>query len=335
MNIAINGFGRIGRAVFKNLLDKPGIKIVAINDLTETKNLAYLLKYDSVYGIYDKSVSYTKNSLTVKGKKIPVIAEPEPAKLPWRKFKVDLVVESTGRFCKKEQAVAHLKAGAKKVAISAPAKSDDIKTIVPGVNEKSLTKSDKIFSMASCTTNCLSTVTDIIRQKIGIVNALMTTIHGYTSSQGIVDSPHKDPRRGRAAAINIVPTTTGAAIATTKAIPQLKGKFDGLAVRVPVVVGSLCDTVYLTKKKVTVDKVNKLLASYSKKTRYKGILAVTNEPLVSTDIIKNSASAIVDLSMTRVVGDNLLKIISWYDNEWAYSCRMADLCAYINKRKLF
>jgi glyceraldehyde 3-phosphate dehydrogenase len=335
MNVAINGFGRIGRAVFKSLLNKPGIKIVAINDLTDTKTLAYLLQYDSVYGIFDKKVNSTKNSISVDNIKVPISAEPDPSKLPWAKYRVDVVVESTGRFRTSEQAESHLKAGAKKVLISAPAKSDDIKTIVLGVNEKELTRNHKIVSMASCTTNCLSPVTDIIRQKLGIENAIMTTIHGYTATQKLVDGPHKDPRRGRTAGVNIIPTTTGAAIATTKAIPQLKGKFDGVAVRVPVPVGSLCDTVYVTKKKVTVEKVNKLLTSYAKKARYKEYFSVTNEPIVSTDIIGNPNSAIVDLSMTRVVGKNLLKIIAWYDNEWGYSNRLADLCAYVNKRRLY
>ncbi len=343
MNVAINGFGRIGRAAFKALLNKKGINVVAINDLTDTKTLAHLLQYDSCYGKYERKVSAETGNLLVDGKKYQVLAEREPAKLPWSKLKVDVVLECTGRFCDEAGAGEHLKAGGKKVIISAPAKEtipptpfikgEPIKTIVLSVNEKDLTKNDKIISMASCTTNCLAPVTKIISDNFGIKKAVMSTIHSYTADQNLVDGPHKDLRRARAAAVNIVPTTTGAAKAAALTIPELVGKFDGLALRVPTPVVSLCDTVYVTEKQVTAEEVNSALKKAAA-GNYKGYLAVTDEPLVSSDFIGNPASAIVDLSLTKVIGGDLLKIISWYDNEWGYSCRLADLCEYINKKKL-
>lgn len=335
-NIAINGFGRIGRSTFKAILERKNskIKIVAINDLTDTKTLAHLLKYDSVYGIYGKSVDYTKDSLIIAGKKYKVIAERDPINLPWRELKVDIILECTGLFRTKELAMPHIKAGAKKVILSAPAKSENIKTFVLGVNEHKIKKGDKIISNASCTTNCLSPVTEIIRQNFGIKKAVMTTIHAYTAGQNIVDGPNKDLRRARAAAINIVPTTTGAAIATAKTIPQLKGKFDGMAVRVPIPVGSICDTVYITNKKIDAKKVNQTLKKAAKSARLKGIIEVTEEPIVSSDIVGNPASAIVDLSLTKVVAGDMLKLVTWYDNEWGYSSRMADMVEYIIKKRL-
>jgi glyceraldehyde 3-phosphate dehydrogenase len=327
MNIAINGFGRIGRATFKALLNKKSkqINIVAINDLTDTAALAHLLKYDTCYGIYNNKVGFTKDSLIVDGKKYRVTAEKDPSKLPWRELQVDVVIESTGRFLDRESAGGHLIAGAKKVILSAPAKTDDIKTIVLGVNENKLKASDKIISMASCTTNCLAPVTEVIRKNFGIKKAIMTTIHSYTADQNLVDGPHKDLRRARAAAMNIVPTTTGAAKAVTKTIPALVNKFDGLAIRVPTPVVSLCDTVYVTKKKVDEKKINAVLKKAAASGALRGILSVTDEPLVSSDFIGNSASATVDLSLTKVVDGDLVKIISWYDNEWGYSSRLADL----------
>ncbi len=343
MNIAINGFGRIGRALFKVLLEKRlKINVAAINDLTDTKTLAHLLKYDSCYRAYKKSVNFTADSIVVgghsassgQGRKYKVLAERNPSQLPWKILGVDLVLECTGLFRTKDQASMHLKAGAKKVIISAPAKTDSIKTIVLGVNENKITKNDKIISMASCTTNCLSPVTDVIRQNFGVKKAIMTTVHSYTADQNIVDGPHKDLRRARAAALNIVPTTTGAAIATTKTIPGLKGKFDGMAIRVPTPVGSLCDIVFITNKKVDERKINQALKKASRSARLRDILAVTEEPIVSTDIIANSASAIVDLSLTKVIGNDLVKIVAWYDNEWGYSNRLVDLVDYIVKKRL-
>ncbi|HNX11289.1 MAG TPA: type I glyceraldehyde-3-phosphate dehydrogenase [bacterium] len=327
-NIAINGFGRIGRAVLKVILEKyPALKVVAINDLTDTKTLAQLLKYDSCYGVYPHSVSSDAKHLVVKGMKIPVLAEKDPSLLPWKKLQVDLVLECTGRFTNQEGLMQHIKAGAKKVVLSAPAKGkeDKVKTIVLGVNDSKMLKSDKILSCASCTTNCLTPVTDVVRRRFGIKQAIMTTIHSYTADQNLVDGPHKDLRRARAAAINMVPTTTGAAISATEAIPELRGKFDGLSVRVPTPVGSLCDIVFVTTKKVSVDMVNQAFVKAAKEKQYKNIILASNDPLVSTDIIGNPYSAIVDLGMTKVVGGNLLKVIAWYDNEWGYSNRLADL----------
>ncbi|MFH1662012.1 MAG: type I glyceraldehyde-3-phosphate dehydrogenase [Candidatus Falkowbacteria bacterium] len=335
MNIAINGFGRIGRATFKAFLEKGGkANIVAINDLGDTKTLAHLLKYDTAYGVYEKNVNYTKDSIAVDGKKYKILAEKDPSHLPWGKMKVDIVLECTGRFRTMEDARMHIQAGAKKVIISAPAKSDDIKTIVLGVNENKIAKSDKVISMASCTTNCLAPVTNIIKDNFGIKKAIMTTVHSYTADQNIVDGPHKDLRRSRAAASNIVPTTTGAAIATCKTIPELKGKFDGMAIRVPTLVGSLCDIVYEINKKVDENKINQVFKKAVKTARYKNIVEATEEPIVSSDIVGNPASAIVDLSLTKVINGNLVKVIAWYDNECGYSCRLVDLCEYMRSNKL-
>jgi len=335
MNIAINGFGRIGRAVLKAILEKKSnLQIVAINDLTDTKTLAHLLKYDSCYGIYDKRISYTAGSLIIGGRKIKVISEREVGKLPWKALDVDLVVESTGRFTKKDEALMHIKAGAKKTVISAPAKGN-LKTIVLGVNEKSLRKSDKVFSMASCTTNCLAPVTEVIRRNFGVKKAIMTTIHSYTADQVLVDGPHKDLRRARAAALNMVPTTTGAAVAVTEAIPELKNKFDGVSIRVPTPVVSICDIVYILKKRTDEKGINNAFAKASKMPNLKEILKVTEEPLVSTDLIGNPASAIVDLPLTKIIGGDLLKVFAWYDNEWGYSNRLADICLYVQKNKLY
>ena len=331
LNIAINGFGRIGRAVFKIILEKyPSYNIVAINDLTDTKTLAHLMKYDSAYGIYPQKVSHDEKNIIVNGKKTPVFSEKDPSMLPWGKMKVDAVLECTGRFTDKKGLMLHIEAGAKKVILSAPAKGDDpVKSIVLGVNEKKISKKDIVLSCASCTTNCLAPVTDIIRQKFGIKKALMTTIHAYTADQNLVDGPHRDLRRARSAAINMVPTTTGAAIAINQTIPSLKGTFDGLAVRVPVVVGSMCDIVFLLKKKASAEDINKHFTKMATTAKYKGIIEVSNEPLVSSDIIGNENSAIVDLPLTRVVGGDMAKVVVWYDNEWGYSCRLADLIKYL------
>jgi len=334
MNVAINGFGRIGRASFKALLVKKGIKVVAINDLTDTETLAHLLKYDSCYGIYDKKISHTKDAILVDGVRYPVYAVKDPTQLPWKALNVDIVIESTGRFVAKDDAGMHLTAGAKKVVISAPAKGGDVKTIVLGVNEEQLTKADKVFSMASCTTNCLAPVTSVIEKEFGIKKAIMTTVHSYTADQNLVDGPHKDLRRARAAALNIVPTSTGAAIAVAETIPSLKGNFDGGAMRVPTPTGSLCDVVYILKKNVDVDMVNKAIKVATKTSKLKGILVATDEPIVSSDIVGNPASSIVDLGLTKVLGGDLLKIVSWYDNEWGYSCRLADVCEMVGKKKL-
>lgn len=328
--IAINGFGRIGRAVFKSILESyPEMEIVAINDLADSQTLSHLLSFDSCYGRYHLSVSALKDGIKVKGKKYQLYAEKDPTMLPWAKLGVDIVLECTGHFRDKEGASLHIKAGAKKVIISAPAKGK-VKTVVFGVNEKSIKKSDDVLSCASCTTNCLAPVTDVIKKKFGIKKALMTTVHAYTADQNLVDGPHKDMRRARAAAVNIVPTTTGAAIATTEVIPSLKDKFDGLAVRVPVPVGSLCDTVYLLDKKTSLETVASALEKASSSS-LKGIMEVSRDEIVSSDIVGNPHSSIVDLGMCKLVGGDLLKLVCWYDNEWGYSHRLADLSAYLGK----
>lgn len=323
LKIAINGFGRIGRAAFKAALESKKVEVVAINDLTDPATLAHLLKYDTVYGLYNKKISSGPAHLIINNKKFPVLAEPEPKKLPWRELKVAVVLECTGRFTKKEEAAAHLKAGAKKVIISAPSKSDDVVTVVKGVNE-SEGRGVKIISNASCTTNCLAPVMKVLEKEFGVAKSLMTTIHAYTADQNLVDGPHRDLRRARSAAVNIVPTTTGAALAASKTIPALQGKFDGLAIRVPVVCGSISDITAVLKKSVTVAEVNSAFKEASR-TYLKNILTTTKEPLVSSDIVGTNESAIVDLSLTRVIAGDLVKVIAWYDNEWAYSKRLVEM----------
>jgi len=328
--VAINGFGRIGRATFKAILERTKLEIVAINDLTDTKILAHLLKYDSVYGKYDKEVSYKDKSLIVEGRDYPVFAEREPANLPWKKLSVDVVIESTGRFTTKELASSHLKAGARRVVISAPPKGGGIQTFVLGVNEEKLADQE-IISNASCTTNCIAPVAQIIQAKFGIKKATMTTVHAYTADQNLVDGPHKDLRRARAAALNMVPTTTGAAAATIETIPELKGLFDGLSVRVPTPVVSLSDLTFLLKKKVTVEEVNKAFKEAKKKPQYRNIIDLTEEQVVSTDLIGNPYSSIIDLPLTKVIDGDLLKVVAWYDNEWGYSCRLAEIVEFVGK----
>ncbi len=328
--VAINGFGRIGRAAFKIILDQfPQLEVVAINDLTSADTLAHLLKSDSCYGRYSKKVSHQASNIVVNNKKYPIFSQADPSALPWKKLGVDVVLECSGRFRSKETAGKHLIAGAKKVIISAPAKNG-IKSIVLGVNDSALKASDYIISCASCTTNCLAPVMSVIKKKFGIKKSIMTTIHSYTADQNLVDGPHKDWRRARAAAINIVPTTTGAATATAEAIPALKGKFDGLAVRVPTPVVSLCDVVCVLSKKTTAEAVNRSFKQAASGS-LKGILEASEEELVSTDLIANSHSAIVDLLSTKVVAGDLLKIIAWYDNEWGYSQRLVELAAKAGK----
>ncbi|MBU1160461.1 MAG: type I glyceraldehyde-3-phosphate dehydrogenase [Patescibacteria group bacterium] len=332
MNIAINGFGRIGRAVFKILLDKKrNINIVAINDLADTKILAHLLKHDSCYEKYQKTVNSVADNLVVNNKKYKVLSEKNPAKLPWHKMGVDIVLECTGRFRTKKEAELHLKAGAKKVIISAPAKDENIKTVVFGVNENEIKKTDKIISMASCTTNCLAPVMKIIEDNFGIQKAVMTTTHSYTADQNIVDSPHKDFYRARAGAVNIIPTTTGAAVATAKIMPQLNNKFDGMAIRVPTPVVSLCDIVCVLKTKTDEQTVKQFIKKAIFKKCYKNIIKTTEEPLVSSDFIGDPASAIIALPLIKVIDKDLLKIIAWYDNEWGYSNRLVELCEHVEK----
>ena len=333
LRVAINGFGRIGRSTFKALLANQRVEVVAINDLTDNKTLAHLLQYDSCYGRYDKTVSADDQHLIVDGQAYLALAEKDPTQLPWSSLAVDVVIEATGRFTKADEAKAHIIAGAKKVIISAPAKDEATKNIVLSVNENDLLASDQVISMASCTTNCLAPVTKVISDKVGIAKAVMSTVHAYTADQNLVDGPHKDLRRARSAAMSIVPTTTGAAAAVAKTIPAMSGCFDGSAFRVPTPVVSLCDVVFVTKRPVTIEEINQLLTAAAEQDKF-GALTVTTEPLVSIDFTGNPASSIVDLSLTKVVGGDLLKIVAWYDNEWGYSHRLADLCAYIADNNL-
>ena len=325
--IAINGFGRIGRNAFKLAFERDDIEVVAINDLTDTKTLAHLLKHDSTYGTYHYDVSYDDNSIFVAGKQIRVLAEKDPALLPWGEFGIDVVIEATGLFVQPEKARAHINAGAKKVVISAPAKGEGAKFIVLGVNEHELTREDDIISNASCTTNCIAPVMAVLEREFGIEKSLMTTVHSYTASQRILDAPAKDLREARSAAENIVPTTTGAAIATAKVIPSLVGKFDGLSVRVPTAVVSLSDITAVLKRNTTKEEINEVFKRAAADPFYQGILTVTEEPLVSMDFKGNSHSSIVDLELTNVVGGNLIKIVTWYDNEWGYSNRLVEIVA--------
>jgi glyceraldehyde 3-phosphate dehydrogenase len=325
--VAINGFGRIGRNAFKIAFERTDIEIVAINDLTDTKTLAHLLKHDSNYGAYDHKVGYDEKNIIVDGKQIAVLAEKDPAALPWKDLGVDVVIESTGFFVEPEKAKAHITAGAKKVVLSAPEKGEGATTVVLGVNEDKLKTAGEIISNASCTTNCITPVAAVIENAFGIDKAMMTTVHSYTASQKLQDAPAKDLREARNAAENIVPTTTGASIAAAKALPALEGIFGGMSVRVPTPVVSLSDFVIITKKPVTVEEVNNVFKTAAKQPFYQGILDVTEEELVSSDFIGNSHSAIVDLKLTAVVGGNMLKVVAWYDNEWGYSNRLVEVVA--------
>ena len=325
--VAINGFGRIGRNAFKVAFERPDIEIVAINDLTDTKTLAHLLKHDSNYGVYEHKVGSDDKNIIVEDTSIKVLAEKDPAALPWKDLKVDVVIESTGFFVDPAKAKAHIDAGAKKVVISAPAKGEGASTIVLGVNEDKLETAEDIISNASCTTNCITPVAAVIENEFGIEKAMMTTVHSYTASQKLQDAPAKDLREARNAAENIVPTTTGASVAAAQALPALKGIFGGLSIRVPTPVVSLSDFVIITKKDVTVEAVNAAFKKAAKEPFFQGILDVTEEELVSSDFIGNSHSAIIDLNLTAVIGGNMLKVVAWYDNEWGYSNRLVEVVA--------
>lgn len=332
IKLAINGFGRIGRSAFKIAFERPDVEIVAINDLSDPKALAHLLKYDSSYGIYNHDIVTDDENLIVDGKKIKVLAEKEPENLPWKDLNIDVVIESTGFFTDPEKARAHINAGARKVVISAPAKGEGAKTIVLGVNEDILDESDEIISNASCTTNCIAPVMKLLEEQIGIEKAMMTTVHSYTASQKLQDAPAKDLREARAAAENIVPTTTGASKAAAKTIPSLEGKFNGLSVRVPTPVVSLSDITAVVKRDVTKEEINEIFRKAVKEPYYEGIIDITEEELVSCDLRGNSHSCIVDLPLTDVVGGNLIKVVAWYDNEWGYSNRLVELAADFGKR---
>ena len=319
--IAINGFGRIGRASLKVIMEIPELEVVAINDLMSIDNAAYLLQYDSVYGRYATGVQIEGDHLHVGDKKILFLSQKDPAQLPWKKLEIDVAIESTGFFTNREDAEKHITAGAKTVVISGPTKSKNTPTVLHGVN----TEDGKVavFSCASCTTNNIGPIIEIIDRRVGIKKAILNTVHAYTASQTLVDAPSKrEPRMGRAAAVNLAPASTGAAIATTKALPRLEGKFDGVAIRTPVPVGSMSDITFVAARNTSAEEINSILSEESKSSRYGLVLAVSNEPLVSSDIVQSPFAAIVDLEMTRVVDGDLVKVMAWYDNEWGFTNQM-------------
>lgn len=334
VRVAINGFGRIGRNAYKILHGRNDVEVVAVNDLTDNATLAHLLKYDSNYPGHNwyESIESNDDGLIIDGKKVHVFSEKDPASLPWGAHDIDVVIESTGLFVDPALAKAHVEgAGAKKVVISAPAKGDGSSTIILGVNDDDVKEAGAVINNGSCTTNCVSPVAAVIQSAFGIDKAIMSTIHSYTADQRLQDAPHKDLRRARAAAVNIVPTSSGAGIAVAEVIPELKGQFAAMAFRVPTNVVSISDFSIVTKKDVTVEQVNEVFKKAAKEPFYQGILGVTEEPLVSTDFIGNSHSSIVDLSLTQVVGGNLVKVVAWYDNEWGYSNRLVELTVDVGK----
>lgn len=333
LKVAINGFGRIGRNAFKILNERKDAEVVAINDITDAKTLAHLLKYDSSYGTYDSEVEAKENAIVVDGKEIPVYAEKDPLNLPWRDLNVDVVIESTGFFTKPEAARAHIVAGAKRVVISAPAKGEGAKTIVLGVNEETVAEDDEILSNASCTTNAIAPIMKVLEEEFGVEKAMMTTVHSYTGSQRLLDAPAKDLREARSAATNIVPTTTGASKAAALTIPSLKDKFTGLSVRVPTPVVSLADITALLKRDTTKEELRELFEKTASEAYYEGIIGVSDEELVSTDFIGDPRSSIVDLPLLDVVGGNMVKVVAWYDNEWGYSNRLVELAVDYGKEE--
>lgn len=327
IRVAINGFGRIGRQAFKAGWGNKKIEFVAINDLASAEQLAYLLGHDSVYGAWPHKISARAGTLVVDGKKIPVLAEKDPSLLPWKKISVDVVIESTGKFTNADGLQKHVAAGARRAILSAPAKGGGVPTVVRGVNDDAA-RGKKMINAGSCTTNCVAPVAAIIHAAFGVTKAGLTTIHSYTADQALVDAPHKDFRRGRSAALNMVPTSTGAAIAVTETIPDLRGLFDGMAIRVPTPSGSLSDLTFVVKKKTTVEVVNDALRAAAREKRWKGILVCSEEQLVSSDIVGNTASSVVDLALTQVIGGDLVKVVAWYDNEWAYAHRVIELICH-------
>lgn len=325
VRLAINGFGRIGRCAFKIAFERSDADIIAINSIGDTKTFAHLLKYDSAYGVYDHDISYDDKHIIIDNRKILFLCEPDPLKLPWDKLQIDTVIECTGAFTNPADARAHIKSGARKVVISAPAKGPGAKTVVLGVNEEVVTADDEILSCASCTTNCIAPVMKILEDNFGVEKALMTTVHSYTASQKLVDDAAKDLRESRAAAVNIIPTTTGASKATALTIPSLEGKFDGLSVRVPNLTVSLADITAVVKRQTSVEELNGVFERAAKEPYYEGILDVTRDELVSSDFRGDAHSSIVDLPLTNVVCGDLVKLVVWYDNEWGYSNRLVEL----------
>jgi len=330
IKVGINGFGRIGRTVFKLLVKNADFEVVGINDITDAKTLAHLLKYDSVFGVLDAEVKATDDAIIVNGKAYKVTAITDPAQLPWKDLGAEIIVESTGKFTKKDDCLKHVQAGAKKVLLTVPPKDEVDAIIVMGVNDETLKSTDVVVSNASCTTNCLAPVAKVLHKNFGIVRGFMTTVHAYTNDQRVLDMPHKDLRRARAAANAIIPTTTGAARAVGKVLPELKGKLDGFAMRVPVIDGSVVDLVAELEKKATKEDINKAIKEASE-TYLKGILAYTEDPIVSCDVIGNPNSSIFDAQSTMVMGDNFVKVVSWYDNEFGYSNRCVDLIKLMAK----
>ena len=318
--VAINGLGRIGRAALKILMDSDDLEIVAVNDIAPVDNLAYLIRYDTVYGRYDRHVTAEPGALVVDGRKISVSAEADPANLPWRSLGVDLVLECTGAFAREQDLEKHIEAGAAFVILSAPTKSDTVPTVVHAVNRPN--GSPQIVSCASCTTNCIAPVVEVARRRLQAERAVMTTVHAYTGNQRLVDGPSSNFRRGRAGAANLVPTSTGAAGATVRAVPELDGRFDGIAIRAPITVGSIADIVVVTGRPTSVDEVNDVFRQEAQSARYEGILGVSEDPLVSADIIADPRAAVVDLDLTRVVDETLIQIMAWYDNEWGFTHQM-------------
>ncbi|MGQ0720693.1 MAG: type I glyceraldehyde-3-phosphate dehydrogenase [Candidatus Eiseniibacteriota bacterium] len=330
VKVGINGFGRIGRCFFRAVSDNPAVEVVAVNDVTDTETLAHLLKYDSVHGRFDGTVQATPEGIRVNDRLVRVLSEKDPAKLPWKSLGVEIVVESTGIFSKRAEAAKHLQAGARKVVISAPAKDADV-TVVVGVNTDAYDPDKhEVISTASCTTNCLAPVAKVLHEKFGIEKGLMTTIHAYTNDQRILDLPHKDRRRARAAAVSMIPTTTGAAQAVALALPELKGRLTGMSIRVPVPDGSVVDLTALLARPTTVEEVNAAMKKAAE-GELRGILEYSEEPLVSVDVVGNPASSVFDALSTTVIQGNLVKVISWYDNEWGYSMRLADMVAHVAK----
>jgi glyceraldehyde 3-phosphate dehydrogenase len=318
--VAINGLGRIGRSILKLVIDEPSFELVAINDLVEVENLAYLLRFDTVYGRYSKSVTIHGDKLVVGGREMKTLSQRDAQRLPWKELGVELVFECTGALMRREDLEKHIHAGARAVLLSAPSKGAGVETVVHGANKAS--DSSTIISCASCTTNCITPIVEVIGRRIGFAKAMMTTVHAYTSSQSVVDGPNKRFRRGRAAAANLVPATTGAAQATTRALPEYAARFDGIAIRSPIPVGSIADITFVTSRRTTADEVNRILAEEAETERYAGVLGVSRDPLVSSDIIGDPRASIVDLELTKVVDGDLVKVMSWYDNEWGYANQM-------------
>ena len=317
IKVAINGVGRIGRAILRLVIDEPSLELVAVNDLVDVENLAYLLRFDTVYGRYHKSVVVDGGNLVVAGEEVRFLSKGNPLDLPWKELGVELVFECTGALTRREELEAHVRAGARLVLLSAPSKTEDVVTVIHGVNVSG--GAFAIISCASCTTNCIAPIVEVIGRRIGFAKAVMTTVHAYTSSQSLVDGGSKHVRRGRAAAANLVPATTGAALATTRALPQYAGLFDGIAIRAPIPVGSLADVTFVTSRTTSVEEVNQIFAEEAETERYAGVLGVTRDPLVSSDIVGDPRASVIDLELTKVIDGDLVKVMSWYDNEWGYA----------------